>query len=153
MDMVKAIEEAAIPFAHHPPAAGGPAVFAEEANRRRYTPTALKAYLGIVDRWGLSGAQAAALLAVSTSTWERIKRNADKAAPLNQDQLTRLSALIGIYKGLHLLFADGLADRWAGLANRGPLFSGQTPIVSMIEGGIPQMIDVRRHVDALRGAL
>jgi hypothetical protein len=93
------------------------------------------------------------LLAVSTSTWERVKRNAEKAAPLNQDQLTRLSALVGVYKGLHLLFADDLADRWVGLANRGPLFSGQTPIDSMIEGGIPQMIDVRRHVDALRGAL
>ena len=151
--MIKAVEEAVIPFAYRPQVAGGPAVFADEAERRRYTPTALKAYLGIVERWALNGAQAAALLAVSTSTWERIKRNTDKAAPLNQDQLTRLSALIGIYKGLHLLFADGLADRWAGLANRGELFGGQTPIDSMIEGGIPQMIDVRRHVDALRGAL
>jgi hypothetical protein len=151
--MSKGFEEAPTQFGLRGQAAGGLAVFAEEVERRRYTPTALKAYLAIVDKWGLSGAQAAALLAVSTSTWERVKRNAEKAAPLNQDQLTRLSALVGIYKGLHLLFADDLADRWVGLANRGALFSGQTPIDSMIEGGIPQMIDVRRHVDALRGAL
>lgn len=151
--MAKGIEEAPVQFALRGQAAGGPAAFAEEVERRRYTPTALKAYLAIVDKWGLSGAEAAALLAVSTSTWERIKRNTEKAAPLNQDQLTRLSALVGIYKGLHLLFADDLADRWAALANRGPLFGGQTPIDSMTEGGIPQMIDVRRHVDALRGAL
>jgi hypothetical protein len=151
--MTKGFEEAPVQSGLRGQAVGGPAAFAEEVERRRYTPTALKAYLAIVDTWGLNGAQAAALLAVSTSTWERIKRNAEKAAPLNQDQLTRLSALVGIYKGLHLLFADGLADRWPGLANRGPLFGGQTPIDSMIEGGIPQMIDVRRHVDALRGAL
>jgi hypothetical protein len=151
--MVKALEEVAQPFAHRIQPAGGPAVFAEEVERRRYTPTALKAYLGIVDHWGLNGTQAAALLAVSTSTWERMKRNVEKAVPLNQDQLTRLSALIGIYKGLHLLFADDLADRWPGLPNRGALFGGQSAIDSMIEGGIPQMIDVRRHVDALRGGL
>ena len=151
--MAKGFEEASIQFGLRGQAAGGPAAFAEEAERRRYTPTALKAYLAIVDKWGLSGAQAAALLAVSTSTWERIKRNAEKAAALNQDQLTRLSAMVGIYKGLHLLFGDDLADRWVALGNRGPLFGGQTPIDSMIEGGIPQMMDVRRHVDALRGAL
>jgi hypothetical protein len=151
--MVKTFEEAPLPFAVRTQASGGPAAFALEEERRRYTPTALKAYLNIVDRWGLSGAQAAALLAVSTSTWERIKRDADKAAPLNQDQLTRLSALIGAYKGLHLLFADELADKWIALPNRGPLFGGQTPVESMIEGGIPQMLDVRRHVDALRGGL
>ena len=27
------------------------------------------------------------------------------------------------------------------------------PIDAMIEGGIPAMLDVRRHVDALRGGL
>lgn len=151
--MSKGVEEAPMPFAHRPSQAGGQAVFAHEDERRRYTPAALNAYLSIVDKWGLSGAQAAALLAVSTSTWERIKRDAAKAAPLNQDQLTRLSALIGAYKGLHLLFADELADRWMELPNRGPLFGGLTPVESMIEGGIPQMLDVRRHVDALRGGL
>ncbi len=135
------------------PQAGAPAIFADEAERRRYTPTALKAYLSIVQKWGLNGAEAAALLAISTSTWERMKRDAAKVSALNQDQLTRLSALIGIYKGLHLLFADKMADKWIGLANRGALFGGQSPIDSMIEGGIPQMLDVRRHVDALRGGL
>jgi hypothetical protein len=131
----------------------GPAAFADEADRRRYTPAAIKAFLKLAETWGLSGAQASALLAVSTSTWERVKRSPDKAGVLGQDQLTRLSALIGIYKGLHLLFADDLADRWVGLPNRGPLFGGQTPVDSMIEGGIPQMLDVRRHVDALRGGI
>ena len=48
------------------------------------------------------------------------------------------------------VFADEMADRWMRLPNKGPLFENRTPIEAMIEGGIPTMLDVRRHVDALR---
>jgi hypothetical protein len=156
MEMPRGFEERPVQgLSFQAPVAGAltGTVFADEGERRRYTPAALTAYTKLVETWRLTGAQAAALLAVSTATWERLKRGPEKTPSLNQDQLTRLSALIGIYKGLHLLFADDLADKWMGLANRGPLFGGQTPVDSMIEGGIPQMLDVRRHVDALRGGL
>jgi hypothetical protein len=126
--------------------------FSAEADRARLSRVALKAYRRLVPQWGLTGQQAAALLDVSTSTWERLKQEGrDKS--LSQDQLTRVSALVGIYKALHLLFVDDMADRWPHLANRGPLFAGLTPIESMIRGGIPQMLDVRRYVDAVRGGL
>ena len=62
-------------------------------------------------------------------------------------------ALVGVFKGLHLLFADSMADRWPRLANRGPVFERLTPIAAMIEGGIPRMIETRHYVDALRGGL
>jgi hypothetical protein len=61
--------------------------------------------------------------------------------------------MVGVFKGLHLLFVDDMADRWVRLRNKGPLFDNRTPIEAMIEGGIPLMLDVRRHVDALRGGL
>lgn len=64
--------------------------------------------------------------------------------------MTRISALVGSYKGLHLLFGDAMADRWPWLPNGGQRFGGRTPIEAMIEGGIPVTIEVRRHVDALR---
>jgi hypothetical protein len=38
-------------------------------------------------------------------------------------------------------------------AQQGSLFENRTPIDTMIEGGIPLMMDIRRHVDALRGGL
>jgi hypothetical protein len=126
--------------------------FSAEADRARLSRVALKAYRRLVTQWGLTGQQAAALLDVSTSTWERLKQEG-KDKSLSQDQLTRISALIGVYKGLHLLFVDAMADRWPRLPNRGPLFAGLSPIDSMIRGGIPQMLDVRRHVDAVRGGL
>lgn len=126
--------------------------FSSGVDRARLSKVALKAYVRLVAQWGLTGLEAAALLDVSTSTWERLKADGkDKA--LSQDQLTRISALVGIYKGLHLLFADDMADRWPRLVNAGPLFGRLSPIDSMMKGGIPQMLDVRRYVDAVRGGL
>jgi uncharacterized protein (DUF2384 family) len=128
-----------------------PATFASEADRDRLTPTALKAVRNLATQWKLTGDEAAALLGVSASTWDRVLQG--KMKRLSQDQMTRVSALVGIFKGLHLLFADSMADRWPSLRNRGPLFENQTPVELMISGGIPSMLDVRRHVDALRGGL
>ena len=101
--------------------------------------------------WDLSNAEASALLGVSASTLDRMKRGSHPT--LSQDQLTRVSALVGVYKGLHLLFADETADEWARRPNSGPLFERETPIRAMIEGGIPRMLEVRRYVDAVRGGL
>ena len=126
--------------------------FSADADRDRLSKVALKAYKRLVEHWGLTGQQAAALVDVSTSTWERLKQEG-KDKSLSQDQLTRISALVGIYKGLHLLFADDMADRWPKLDNKGPLFARMSPIESMMKGGIPQMLEVRRYVDAVRGGL
>lgn len=126
--------------------------FADEADRKRLSGVALKAFRKLAGYWKLTNQEAAALLGVSTSTWERIKRGTWDSH-LSQDQLTRVSALVGIYKGLHLLFADRMADRWPRLGNKGPLFNRLTPVDAMIEGGIPHMLDVRRYVDAVRGGL
>lgn len=126
--------------------------FASEEDRVRLSATALKAFRRLVEEWDLTGAQAAALLGVSVSTWDRLKPGSERRA-LSQDQMTRISVLTGIYKGLHLLFADRMADSWPLLENSGPLFNGQTPIAAMIDGGIPLMLDVRRYIDAVRGGL
>src|ERR1700753_2723791 len=126
--------------------------FSDEKDRGRLTPAALEAVRNLAKAWDAKGGEMAALLGVSASTWDRIKSNAWGQA-LSQDQLTRASAMIGLFKGLHLLFADDMSDRWIRLRNSGPLFANRTPVETMIEGGIPAMIEVRRYVDALRGGL
>jgi hypothetical protein len=80
-------------------------------------------------------------------------KKGDWSGTLSQDALTRVSALIGIFKGLRLLFSEPLSDEWVRLPNKGPLYAGRRPLDVMIEGGIPKMLDVRRHIDALRGGL
>ena len=126
--------------------------FTRAPDRERLSPVALKAYRTIVAQWSLTNAEAATLLGVSESTWDRIKRGAWDQA-LSQDQLTRASAMIGIYKGLRLLFANDMALRWPKLPNNGPIFQRRTPVDAMIEGGIPLMLEARRYVDAVRGGL
>jgi uncharacterized protein (DUF2384 family) len=129
-----------------------PQTFAAEGDRARLSPTAIKAMKRIAEHWHLRGTEAAVLLGLSASTWDRIMAGKWDQS-LSQDQLTRVSAIVGVFKALHLLFVDDMADRWARLRNKGALFENRTPIEAMIEGGIPSMLDVRRHVDALRAGL
>lgn len=126
--------------------------FSSADDRIRLSGTAAKAFVRLAKQWGLSNPEAAALLGVSLSTWERTKRG-DRSEPLSQDQLTRVSALVGTFKGLHLLFANTMADRWPQLPNKGPLFGNKRPIDAMMEGGIPRMLEVRRYIDAVRGGI
>jgi hypothetical protein len=136
----------------HAEASGGLQTFAGEDDRRRLTAAAVKAVLRLADAWGASNAEGASLLGVSESTWDRMKAGTWEGT-LSQDQLTRASALIGLFKGLHLLFADDMADRWPRLANRAPVFDRLSPVRAMIDGGIPRMIETRQYIDALRGGL
>ncbi|MBL4876872.1 MAG: hypothetical protein JKY10_10325 [Cohaesibacteraceae bacterium] len=72
---------------------------------------------------------------------------------LDQDKMTRASLIIGLYKGLRLLFNGPLTHGWPKLPNKGAGYEGSTPIQLMRRGGIPSMIAVRQHIDALRGGL
>ena len=44
---------------------------------------------------------------------------------MDEDQLTRISLLIGIYKALNILYSRKLADAWMLLANSNPML-GET---------------------------
>ena len=73
------------------------------------------------------------------------------AKTLDQDKLTRISLLLGIFKALNILYSKKLADAWVQLPNSNPMFGGESPLLSMIKGGVPAMIRVRQLVDARRG--
>jgi len=129
-----------------------PADLADPADRARLAPAAGKAVARIAALWGLSVGEIAALLGgISERSWYRMKSAPPPA--IGQDMLTRVSALVGIFKGLRLLFSLPLADAWVRRPNRHALFGGRTPLEAMIAGGIPKMLQVRAYVDALRGGL
>lgn len=131
-----------------PPA---PPNLADPSTRERLTPAAVDAMVRLTEIWRLTSAEVCALLGdVSERTWFRMKKGGWSGA-LSQDTLTRISALLGIFKGLRLLFSEPLSDEWVRLPNKGPLYGGRRPLEAMIEGGIPKMLEVRRHIDALRG--
>lgn len=121
--------------------------------RARLTPAAVDGMVRLAEIWQLTSAEITALLGdVSERTWFRMKKREWPGA-LSQDTLTRVGALLGIFKGLRLLFSEPICDEWIRLPNKGPLYGGRRPIDAMIEGGIPKLLEVRRHIDALRGGL
>lgn len=112
----------------------------------------IKAVVRIADAWDLTNAETAALFDVPSATWSRMKAGAFKGK-LDQDKMTRASLIIGLFKGLRLLFNGPLTYGWPKTKNTGPGFDGRSPVGVMIDGGIPAMMDVRRHIDALRGGV
>lgn len=129
-----------------------PVNLADPADQARLTPAATKAVIRIAGLWDLSTAEACGLLGgISERTWYRMKNAPSEA--MGQDMLTRISALVGIFKGLRLLFSEPLSDGWVKRPNRHPVFAGRTPLTAMVEGGIPKMLEVRAYIDALRGGL
>ena len=130
-----------------------PANLADVSARARLTPAAVAGIVRLADIWHLTSGEACALIGdVSERTWFRMKKG-EWSGTLSQDSLTRISALVGIFKGLRLLFSEQLADEWVRLPNKGPLYGGRRPVDAMIEGGIPKLLQVRQHIDALRGGL
>ncbi|MGH1460145.1 MAG: antitoxin Xre-like helix-turn-helix domain-containing protein [Paracoccaceae bacterium] len=112
----------------------------------------IKGVVRTADAWGLSNTEAAMLFDVPTATWGRMKAGTYKGV-LDQDKVTRASLLIGLFKGLRLLFNGPLTFGWPKTANTGPGFNSKTPVQIMCEGGIPAMMRMRQHIDALRGGV
>ena len=116
----------------------------------RLEAVGLKSFGRVMDVWKVRNADAAALLGVSGRTWSRAKTG--EGVRLTADSLDRISAVVGVYKGLHLYFSNALADSWVRLENEGPPFKGRTPLAYMT-GGLPNLLATRAYVDALRGGL
>lgn len=122
----------------------------EASTRKRLSHAAIEAFFRIVEKWQLNNDDAMGLLGgVSHGRYYALKKT--RSGVLTQDELTRISFLIGIFKALNILFAHKLADQWMSLANSNPLFNGSSPIASLVEGGVPAMLQVRRLLDNRRG--
>jgi hypothetical protein len=120
--------------------------------RARLSPSALKGFFNIVQRWQLKNDEARELLgSVSSSTYYEIKKNPTNT--LDVDRITRVSYLIGIYKALHGLYGDPLADQWVKMPNTNMLFAGHSPLEMMMQGGIVAMQQVKTLLDSSRSGL
>ncbi|MDY0964169.1 MULTISPECIES: antitoxin Xre-like helix-turn-helix domain-containing protein [Massilia] len=122
------------------------------AERERLSQSALKGFFRLAAAWNLRDEDARELLGgLSSSAFYDWKKNPDRL--LEVDRITRISYLLGIYKSLHILYGDKLADEWVQLTNTNPIFAGRTPLAFMLGGGLLAMQSVRRLLDARRGGL
>lgn len=123
-----------------------------KSERERLSSSALKGFFRLAAAWKVRDEDARELLGgLSSSAFYEWKKNPERV--LEVDRITRISYLIGIYKALHILYGDKLADEWVGLANKNVIFSGQTPLAFMQTGGLLAMQTVRKLLDARRGGL
>jgi uncharacterized protein (DUF2384 family) len=122
----------------------------DAATRARLSPPAIEAFFAIVEKWELRNEDAMALLGgVSHGRYYELKKN--RKGLLAQDELTRISLLIGIFKALNILFSRKLANQWASRPNSNSMFHNAPPLEMLIRGGVPGMIGVRRLLDSRRG--
>jgi len=118
--------------------------------QQRLSPSAIPAFFKIVQTWKLRDELARQLLGgVSNGMFYQLKRGQKKI--LDQDKLTRISLLLGIFKSLNVLYSRKLADAWINLPNANPVFAGEAPLTYMVQGGVPALMRVRQLLDARRG--
>jgi len=122
------------------------------AERERLSRSALRGFFRICERWRIRDEDARELLGgLSSSAYYEWKKN--PARVLDVDRITRISYLTGIYKALHILYGDKLADEWVCLPNANAIFGGRRPLDYMIAGGLLAMQTVRKLLDARRGGV
>ena len=127
-----------------------PADLSKKDVARRLSPSAIKGFLKIAVLWELRDGNARQLLGgMSNGAFYELKKTGSRI--LDQDRLTRISLLTGIFKALNILYRKKLADRWVRLPNSNPMFGGEMPLAYMVKGGVPAMLRVRQLLDARRG--
>jgi Protein of unknown function (DUF2384) len=119
--------------------------------RDALSASAVRLFLKLADQWQLNVDQRRVLLGdISRQTYHNWQNG--KIGTLSRDQLERVSLLLGIHKGLKLLFADDTGSmRWFKSPNHDVPFSGKSPLDRALLGSVNDLFVVRRYIDAWRG--
>jgi len=125
-----------------------PPDLAKKSKRERLSAPGLRAFFRIIEQWGVRDEDARAILGgFANELYYAIKKAPEKRS-LDADTLLRISYVIGIFKALHILHGESLANEWVRLPNANRIFGGTTPLAYMLSGGIPAMQTVRKLLDA-----
>jgi hypothetical protein len=118
-------------------------------SRKDLTGPALRTFFRIAEAWKLQEQEQMRLLGLeSRSTFQSWKRGSVSTIP--KDALERISYILGIYKGLHILLSQ-TADDWVRKPNAAKTFSGRSALDRMMSGNVADLFVVRQYVDAQRG--
>ena len=122
------------------------------ADRRRLSGAAMRLFFNTAELLGLTVDQRRAILGdISEATYHNWRKEPGRVV-LTRDQLERVSLLLGILKGLRLVFADDQTGfRWLRAGNTDRPFDGRSPLDVMTAGGIVDLFKARQYLDAWRG--
>lgn len=127
------------------------------ASRRRLSAPGLRTFLNIADIWNLDENQRRLVLGNPAPTtyrrWcEKAREHGDLT--LSGGVLTRISAVLGIYAALCVLFAeeDERVD-WLVQPHQAPVFGCRPPLSLVTSGALDEMMTLRRFLDAACGGI
>ncbi|MBH0018711.1 antitoxin Xre/MbcA/ParS toxin-binding domain-containing protein [Pseudoalteromonas sp. NGC95] len=112
--------------------------------KRAYQVT-LSVFFRIMDKWNLEHSQQIILLgSPQESLFQEWLQN--KVENISDEVLIRISYILGIYKGLGLIFNKrSQADSWINKPNK--KFNQLSALEFMLNGEIEQLEEVRKYVD------
>ncbi|PAU52326.1 hypothetical protein BZL41_25720 [Pseudomonas sp. PIC25] len=123
--------------------------FASEDSRRD-----LARVIGaLFERWELDTDLQMQLLGMSPKSRKQLPRYraGEAALPANRDTLDRIGYLLGIHKGLRLLFPEDEELRFSWVRRRNRALEGETPLEVMARDGLIGIARVARLIDFQRG--
>lgn len=111
----------------------------------------LRTFFRIAEAWRLTPGEQRALLGNVAKQTLYNWRDDPAHARLSDDQLDRLSYVLGIYKALHIIFTRAeQADGWIRRPNDAPPFGGAPAAAVMCSGKMEDLMRVRRYLDGAR---
>lgn len=104
-------------------------------------------------KWELPGDTQLALLGLSPESRKLLTqyRRGERALPNTRDTLDRAGYLLGIHKGLRLLFPEDPALRYGWIKRRNALLGDRPPLDVMLADGLVGLARIARFVDFQRG--
>lgn len=112
----------------------------------------LRTFFSIAEAWKLSAREAMTLLGLRSRSTYHVWKDG-KSGSLPRDTLERISYVLGIFKALQMLLPSGeAADAWLRKPNAAPLFGGRSALDRLMSGNVADLYEVRRYLDAQRGA-
>jgi uncharacterized protein (DUF2384 family) len=127
------------------------------AKRRQLSGPGLRTFLALANLWNLDEEQRLRILgSPSRSTfygWQKAVQER-RDITLGFDTLVRISAVLGIWSALQILYGDekrGIA--WLRGPHQATVFGGKSPLELMTSGTQDALLVTRRFLDGARGGL
>ncbi len=107
----------------------------------------------LFEKWELPSEHQLNLLGMSPESRKVLAqyRRGERALPNSRDTLDRVGYLLGIHKGLRLLFPEDATLRYEWIKRRNGMLGERMPLQVMIEDGLVGVARIARFVDFQRG--
>lgn len=121
-----------------------------KVSRQDQCTAGLKAFIKITDNWGLNREQQRVLLGnmASSSFFNLLK---SKQPKLTDDQLERISYVLGIHKNLRILLRGDSVYNFVTRPIKSAAFAGKSALDVMLNGRVTDLYFVRNYLDGQRG--